>query len=897
MAEYKTCRTIDGGSPKCGLGCIQKNKRIEVKGQNFEYLINRATPYSLKTVTGRYVPIHNTAAQSINKTCDLLILLEGIGDEEDQSNSPVSFHIKKHLEDCIAQSGISYSNVYVTPMVKCAPPKGRKASTKEIAACLAHFKVELELIQPKVVLLVGGTTLRAFNLHNEGGIFKNRGKIFNLKYPEWEDGPTFKVIPTFHPNMFYYKKDPIAERRMRDDYILAANVIKDRKIKVNKPKNSFRLIKTTDQFDQMIKEIQDSKLVAFDTESRGLNFRKEPMTVMSFCWGYDDDNPSKQTATLPIYYNSPKPNSLGWYLEPYWGINKIRAPYSYLFNELRTKLFENEQISKAAHNMKYDWQVIRQWAKCELKGVLYDSILLHHLICEQKPHDLKYLADLELATGDYGNKVDKIGNSKGFDRVPNHILWPYAALDAENVYRLTCIYNFYILNRILDPKFPNRKLGSVYYEKTMPLIETLMESEQNGVKMNRQKIVEFKQDYDAEQDKILSYIRQQVNDPDFNPRSPDNLVKVLTQAGFANEITDISKVKGFNTDRNVLLNLVDRWPLANDIIKYRTNSKMISTYLEHALNELDEDDRIRKSFLIHGTETGRLSCTFLHQIPKPSRSGLRNLRELFEAETGYLFGYMDFKQVEFKVFSVLTYILTGDRSFMDMAFDPKIDAHKKTASMLIDIPVDLISSRNRELGKTLNFGIIYGSEGQDLVKQEWEDLDGNIRPMTWDLIKIGLRRFHNEIPSVKAYSKMVPDIARQQNNIYVNVFGRERHMGESLNSTNLYRRGAAERELVNFTVSSTANQIALDTLVLLYKTFKLLIDKGQLKRHYMKISNIVHDSLMLEFHEKLKDWVVPIIKNTAERRIPELDNKNFTVDIGIGKTWAAAESKENKIKW
>lgn len=879
---YSTCDPTKGGTPKCGLGCVSKNFKVEHFGMPFDIFYDR--------IQTRTSPAKRGLA--LGRQYDVLVLLEGISEEEDRSDLPLTGSMANRFIDCVNQAGFASSQIYVTNMVKCAPPKGRKASQREIKSCLSHFRFELEKVNPKVVLLVGATTMKAFNLDKEGGIYKNRGKIFMVKFPGWEDGPTFKVIPTFHPSMFFYKNDPVAENRMRDDYILAAKVVRGDKLVSPSNTKSFKLIKTTDQFNQMVDDIKKHPLVAFDTESRNLQFRNNPIITMSFCWGYDGTG--NQTAVLPIYRHSPTPNKLGWHLEPYWGIHKIRAPLSYIFNSLKTNIFENDKISKAAHNITHDWKLLRKDLQSEIEGPIYDTMVMHHLIREQKPHNLKYLADLELAIGNYDANLQKVAdNVDNWDEIPDHLIWPYAAVDAENVFRLTNIYNYKILERSIKE---NPKLASLYFDRSIPAIKAVLDMEWAGIKMNEKKIHSFIALYTKEQNQILTSLRLQTHNSKFNPLSTTDVKNAAVEAGFANEITNTTKTSGVSTDRKTLMELSSKWDLAEKILNYRTNRKMISTYLEKALTDLDPtDSRIRKSFLLTGTESGRLSCSFLHQIPKPTKSRLANLRDLFEAEQGYLFGYMDYKQIELKVYAILIYLITGDDSLVKIFFDPNSDAHRTMASILLDIEEDRISDLNRDLGKTFNFGAIFGSSGSDLVGKGYETINNIKKIMDWDMVRRGIQRFHAMYPSVRNYMDLIPSIARNQNNTYINVFGRERHLGDALNSRDVNKREKSERELINFTVQSVAAQVNIDTSSLISEQIRSFVKAGSLKPGHMKIVNTVHDSTKTEFHEKLKHWATTFMKNVAERPIPELNNSIFTVDIGVGKTWSEAESKKNKI--
>lgn len=872
--EYQTCRTDEGGKPKCGLGCISENLSIEVRGASFD------TVYEAQND-----PFYSrNGGLEIDREYDVMIILEAPGFYEDKKGTPTVGKTGDKLSNFILKAGFDTSKVYITNAVKCRPPKNRKPSVKEVTVCSDHLDYEIRRINPKVVMLLGNSALKSFNLHNQGGIFKIKGEVFKKQFPGWKDGPEFTVIPSFHPAFFLHRQDPQVEKRTLDHYILAANISKGlppRKYK----KTPFKVIRNIEQVRWLVDQIKESGTCAFDTESRSKEWWREPLICFSFSWG------ENQAAVLPVYNHTQVTNSLGWNLTPFWGTRKDRPPFKVIANILKEEIFENPNIRKAAHNLKYDWLVLRKWVGSELKGDLFDTMILHHILNEKRPHDLEYLADIETGCGDYSSrKNDIVGRGKElrqyFDMVPDHLLWPYASMDALNVYKLLCIYTFRLFCKLEEN---NGKVYKLYVDRLMPLIEVLMESEWNGIRIDTDKLDKVLKEYEGDQEKLVADLRSKVGNPEFNPGSNDEVRDEIIKAGLSDSIKDSANVSGYSVSKDKLKEITDKWDLAEDILNYRNNVKIISTYLKRAVKDVCDDGKIRKSFLIHGTDSGRLSCSFLHQIPRNDPKKRYNIRDLFIADPGYEFAYLDYSQIELKVYAVLVYIFTGDDKFMKVCLDPNIDVHKRTAQLILGL--EHINDFNRQVGKTQNFGIAYGSMGYSLVKEFYEDENGKKRLITWDMVGRGLSNFHNEYPALNEYANLLADVTRANGGVFQNVFGREIHVSIDELNSRPYTRAAVERFILNFSVQSVAGQIMEDTLIILHQNVKEWISNGRLQPDSIRtVVNTVHDSLMTEYKQRLRDWILPVLKRISERPIPELDNISFTVDIGVGRSWTDAEN-------
>ncbi len=123
----------------------------------------------------------------------LVLVGEAPGYWEDQKGKPFVGKAGQLLDRIFASVGLSRENdVYICNTLKCRPPDNRTPLPEEKAACSEYLEAQLEILQPKIILLCGGVALTSF-LPDKGGITKVRGK--------WFDGPYgSKMMPIFHPS-------------------------------------------------------------------------------------------------------------------------------------------------------------------------------------------------------------------------------------------------------------------------------------------------------------------------------------------------------------------------------------------------------------------------------------------------------------------------------------------------------------------------------------------------------------------------------------------------------------------------------------------------------------------------------------------------------------------------
>jgi DNA polymerase-1 len=512
-------------------------------------------------------------------------------------------------------------------------------------------------------------------------------------------------------------------------------------------------------------------------------------------------------------------------------------------------------------------------------------MLMHHLLWEHPPHDLEYLSDLELNTGDYSKELHKItGHGKvlknTYDYVPDLMMWLYGSKDAENTYRLFCRY----YPRLTD----NESLWNLYKDEVHPFIRTLFRAEWHGTRLCPDVIETLTEEFSKDRDELLVSLKQQTW-PEFNPDAHNEVAKAIQDAGFGREIEDKRKAKGYCTDKARLLKLVDKLPLVADIMKFRSLTKLVGTYMNNATELSKGDGRARIGVMIHGTVNGRVAVPFLHQIPRLDHDriakGLGNLRDMFIADPGYKVVYGDFSQIEL----VTLALRSGDKNMIEV-FRSGQDIHKATAAAFLDIRDDQVNKHNRNLGKPVNFSRIYGAvEGKALMKETWQDLDGKEHPVTEAMVARGYASLDARFPAAAEYFQNTVAEISANGGTHVTAFGRIKHMGTTMNSGNEWARANAERQAVNGSIQSPANSVTVRAINAVDDYIMEQVEARVLTEEEAFLILTVHDSGAWEVKDEHVDWFVPKVAEIAHRPVPELDNFQFTMKVGVGNSWSEAE--------
>jgi DNA polymerase-1 len=311
--------------------------------------------------------------------------------------------------------------------------------------------------------------------------------------------------------------------------------------------------------------------------------------------------------------------------------------------------------------------------------------------------------------------------------------------------------------------------------------------------------------------------------------------------------------------------LAEEHELPKLIMEYRGLTKLKSTYTDKLPLQVNaRTGRIHTSYHQAVAATGRLSSQDpnLQNIPIRSSEG-RRIRQAFIAPKGYKLLAADYSQIELRIMAHLS----GDESLLT-AFANDRDIHQATASEVLGVPLDQVTSEQRRSAKAINFGLIYGMSAFGLAKQL-----GVGRNEAQKYVDLYFERY----PGVKRYMDETREQARSQGYVET-VFGRRLYL-QDINARNAALRQYAERSAINAPMQGTAADIIKRAMIDVHSWLEQ-------SKTDAKLIMQVHDELVLEVREALLDEVTSELRKRMERaaelRVP------LKVDVGVGANWDEA---------
>lgn len=262
--------------------------------------------------------------------------------------------LSHYIEKSLLPSG-SYQFIAA---IKGFNVKEEDLTTKEIAVHREFLEEDLKQVKPSLVIPLGNLALKT--LTKKSGISNKRGKEFAI---DLEDGnPVIPVVPTLHPFSIY------AEPKLRGLFLQDLdNAYKKFILKENKFDGStYELVNgDLDRFNELMDLCMDSEAVAFDLETEGLDFSKHKLLTFGLSYG------EKEAFVFPIHHK-----------ESEWSPSELAH-----VKERCTKLMASPNITKIAHNSKFDYKFLRSWGITEFDNI-EDTQIMHSLVDENLPHAL-----------------------------------------------------------------------------------------------------------------------------------------------------------------------------------------------------------------------------------------------------------------------------------------------------------------------------------------------------------------------------------------------------------------------------------------------------------------------------------------------------------------------------
>ena len=417
------------------------------------------------------------------------------------------------------------------------------------------------------------------------------------------------------------------------------------------------------------------------------------------------------------------------------------------------------------------------------------------------------------------------------------------------------------LQPVLHEKMDAQAMLPLYTDVELPLCLVLARMEQAGFLVDRKALYDFGESLTSSIEQLQQSIWALAGEP-FNIQSPKQLGSVLFERLM---LPAGKKTKtGWSTNAAVLDKLRGKHPIVEQILDYRTLTKLKSTYADGLLKEISADGRIHTNFQMTVTATGRLSSTEpnLQNIPVRRELGAQ-IRKMFVASPGKVLVDADYSQIELRL---LAHIANDET--MIAAFRSGEDIHAVTASQVFGVPLAEVTPLQRSHAKAVNFGIVYGISAFSLA----QDI-GVFQSEAKAYMDSYFAKYHG----VRAYMTRVVEQAKADGYV-TTLFGRRRDLPE-LKSSNFNLRSFGERVALNMPIQGTAADIIKAAMVRV--DARMRAEKLQ-----ARLLLQVHDELIVECPaeeaETVKAILVDEMEHVVDYRVPLL------VDAKIGASWAEA---------
>ncbi|MGL5948278.1 MAG: DNA polymerase I [Aeromonas sp.] len=599
----------------------------------------------------------------------------------------------------------------------------------------------------------------------------------------------------------------------------------------------YQCILTHAELAPWLERLKTAPLIAFDTETTGLDYMQARIVGVSFAvevgtaayvpFGHDYVGAPTQLSEMDV-------------------LGSLKA------------ILEDPTRPKVGQNLKFDRHVLRNHG-IDLQGIAYDTLLESYVLNSTATrHDMGSLAKryLGLETISFESIAGKGVKQLTFNQIALEQAAPYAAEDADITLRL---------HQTLWPQITaEATLMQVFNTIELPLLRVLGNIERTGTLIAPKLL----QQQSAEIAQRLTELEQQAHllaGGPFNLASPKQLGEILfTQLGLP--IVKKTPKGAPSTAEEVLVELAENYELPRLLMEHRGLAKLKSTYTDKLPHMLDaHTGRVHTSYQQAVTATGRLSSTDpnLQNIPVRTPEG-RRIRQAFVPSPGFKLVAADYSQIELRIMAHLS----ADAGLLS-AFAQGQDIHQATAAEVFAVAVSEVTPELRRRAKAINFGLIYGMSAFGLAKQL--DIGRSEAQQYMDL-------YFARYPGVLAYMDRTREQVQAQGYVET-LFGRRLYLAD-INSRNAGLRKAAERAAINAPMQGTAADIIkramidVDTWV--------AAQTGDSIRLLMQ----VHDELVFEIREdKLPAYIEEIkqrMSSAAELAVP------LTVEVGVGENWDEA---------
>ena len=646
-----------------------------------------------------------------------------------------------------------------------------------------------------------------------------------------------------------FDKNNVAKEEEKASKVAGNNELENSENKI--PKINVTVVNDFELLDKLIQRLdKTNQIVSLDTETNSLNPIDAELVGIGLCLGEENDD----LFYIPLGHQTKKETSNQLSIED-------------VFSKLRNWI-EDPKKEKALQNSKFDRQIFFNHG-LDLKGVTFDTLLADYLLNNQEKHGLS-----EISFRLFGFKPpsfkETVGKNKDFS---------FVDIDEASIY---CGYDVFLtfkIVKIFKESFSKEKdeLIKLFEEIELPLEPVLSQMEMNGITIDIPYLDKLSKELKSTLEDIESKVYELAEEK-FNLSSPKQLGEILFEKLNLDKKKSRKTKTGWSTDAVVLERLVDEHEIIQHLIKHRTLSKLLSTYIDALPNLINEKTgRVHTNFNQAATATGRLSSSNpnLQNIPVRTEFS-RRIRKAFLPEKNWKLLSADYSQIELRILAHL-----ADEEILINAFHKNDDIHSLTARLIFE--KEEISSDERRVGKTINFGVIYGMGIKKFARST-----GVSTPEAKEF----LIKYKERYSKIFKFLELQERLALSKGYVKT-IFGRKREfkfdknglgrlLGKDPYEIDLQaaRRAGMEaqslRAAANAPIQGSSADIIKIAMVQLNKKF---IEMNVPAKMLLQ----VHDELLFEVEPDSLEITTKLVKKTMEDCVKL--NVPLLVDIGIGDNW------------
>ena len=683
----------------------------------------------------------------------------------------------------------------------------------------------------------------------------------------------FKTLDNLYKNIKKIDKERIKnllEENKELAYISKELVTINTNLEITDDFNQFKISSSNNQelndffkeleFDSMIdddfkkSDLRNTKYSIINNKKDFIRLKKSLSRIKEFSLDLETTSINALDAEIvgiAISYNSDE----GFYIPLSHETDIDQLDLNYVLENLK-EILESSKIKKIGQNLKYEILVFKNYS-INLGGIYFDTMVASHFLDSSlQSYSLDNLSrrflDHKMLSYKDITKIEK--KEIPFKQVPVDVAMNYACEDSDITYKLYCIFKDKLLDKDLLVQF---------HKNEMPFVSVLANLESNGVFIDSKKLNDISAKFEKKINKIEKTIYKSIG-YEFNINSTLQLRDILFDKLKLKPFKKTKKGE-FSTDSESLQSIEDQHSIVKEILAYRFYSKLKSTYLD-SLPELINvnSNRVHTSYNQTGTSTGRLSSSNpnLQNIPIKTDEG-KQIRESFSSpKDDSVIISADYSQIELRLLAHFS----GDPTMLK-SYKNNEDIHLNTASEIFEVPINKITSQQRSLAKTINFGIIYGIGPKRLSLQ----IDSDIKTA-----KEYIEKYFSRYSRVKNYFEDTIGYTRE-NGYIETILNRKRYL-KDINSKNFILRSANERAAINTPIQGSAADVI--------KLAMININQDKELKNYAKLVIQVHDELVFECKKDKVDYVSKKVKNYMENSIKI--KVPLKVDINKGQSWSDA---------